>query len=254
MMSLQYKTILTIVAVAVSLVGCGGNAPEPEPTAEATPAAAVAESKLMHCFAFTAIAEAPDADWQAFRAATNELPSKIPGLNKVTHGKLLTPDVGGTQRDYGVCMEMTDEAAREAYGSHPAHDGWVEAYSKVRVPGTTTFDYLAETVPAAAAAESKLMHCFAFTAIAEATDADWQAFNRANSELPSKIPGLNRVTHGKLLTPNVGDARRDYGVCMEMADEAARTAYGEHPAHAEWVEVYAKVRVPGTTTFDYLME
>ena len=253
-MSLSYKTILTIVAAAISLVGCAGTEPAPEPVAENPPPAAAAESKLMHCFAFTAIAEATEADWQAFYAATDELPSKIAGLNKVTHGKLLTPNVGDAQRDYGVCMEMTDEAARTAYGEDPAHAEWVEAYAKVRVPGTTTFDYLMETVPAASATESKLMHCFAFTAIAEATEADWQAFSTATNELPSKIAGLNRVTHGKLLTPNVGDAQRDYGVCMEMTDEAARTAYGEDPAHAEWVEAYAKVRVPGTTTFDYLME
>ena len=143
-MSFRYQTILTIIAAAVSLVGCAGSAPAPEPAAEMTPAAAVVESKLMHCFAFTAIAEAAEADWQAFYAATDELPSKIPGLNKVTHGKLLTPNVGDARRDYGACMEMTDEAARKAYGEHPAHDEWVEVYSKVRVPGTTTFDYLME--------------------------------------------------------------------------------------------------------------
>jgi hypothetical protein len=142
-MSFRYKTILTFVAATVSLVGCAGSAPAPEPAAESASAtAAVVDSKVVHCFAFTAIAEATEADWQAFYTATDELPSKIPGLNKVTHGKLLTPNVGDAQRDYGVCMEMTDEAARKAYGEHPAHDEWVEVYSKVRVPGTTTFDYL----------------------------------------------------------------------------------------------------------------
>ena len=141
-MTLPDKTILTIVIAGLSLAGCAGN--PPQPAAKSEPAPAAVESKLMHCFAFTAIAEATEADWQAFYTATNELPSKIPGLNKVTHGKLLTPNVGDTQRDYGVCMEMTDQAARQAYGEHPAHEEWVEVYSKVRVPGTTTFDYLIE--------------------------------------------------------------------------------------------------------------
>lgn len=148
-MSFRYRTILTIVAAGVSLVGCAGSAPEPAaevtPAAEATAVAAEApESKLMHCFVFTAIAEATEADWEAFYTATDELPSKIPGLNRVTHGKLLTPNVGDAQRDYGVCMEMTDEAALQAYADHPAHAEWVEVYGKVRVPGTTTFDYLME--------------------------------------------------------------------------------------------------------------
>ena len=148
-MSLQYKTILTIVAAGVFLAGCAGTAPAPEPAAEtaaesAPPPAAAPESKLMHCFAFTAIAEATEADWEAFSTATNELPSKIPGLNKVTHGRLLSPNVGDAERDHAVCMEMTDEAALTAYAEHPAHAEWVEVYAKVRVPGTTTFDYVME--------------------------------------------------------------------------------------------------------------
>jgi hypothetical protein len=146
-MSIRSKTILTIAAAAICLAGCAGSAPAPEPAAEPAPAVAAApaaESKLMHCFAFTAIAEATEADWQAFYTATNELPSKISGLNRVTHGKLLSPNVGDAQRDYAVCMEMTDEAALRAYADHPAHAAWVEVYGKVRVPGTTTFDYVME--------------------------------------------------------------------------------------------------------------
>jgi hypothetical protein len=132
------STLLPIVAATIVLAGCAGSAPVVEPT----PVAVVVESKLMHCFAFTAVEEATDEDWQVFFAATDELPSQIPGLNSVTHGKLTTPNVGGAERDYGVCMAMTDEAARTVYGEHPAHGTWVEAYAKVRVSGTTTFDYL----------------------------------------------------------------------------------------------------------------
>ncbi|MBM3776492.1 MAG: hypothetical protein FJW37_15230 [Acidobacteria bacterium] len=125
------------------------------------------------------------------------------------------------------------------------------------------------------AGEKKLMHCFAFTPIETATDAEWQAFFKATDELPKKIPGLTRVWHGKLRTPltvysvspdaskqfsdtnqkatgEVTRRRRAHGVCMEMNDEAALKTYAAHPAHAEWVEVYSKVRQPGTTTFDIL--
>jgi hypothetical protein len=103
------------------------------------------------------------------------------------------------------------------------------------------------------AGEKKLMHCFAFTPIKEATAAEWKAFQQATDELPKKIPGLSRVWHGKLRRPlKVGDAVREYGVCMEMADEAALQVYAKHPAHDDWVKVYEKVRVAGTTTFDIL--
>jgi len=134
------------------------------------------------------------------------------------------------------------------------------------------FLVLAGVVPAA---ENKLMHCFAFTQIDSAVDADWQAFFKATDALAGKIPGLSRVWYGKLRMPlNVfnPDAetrkkftkenpkasgeftrlQRQFGVCMEFADEAALKAYAGHPAHQEWVTVYSKVRQPGTTTFDIL--
>jgi hypothetical protein len=39
-------------------------------------------------------------------------------------------------------MEMKDEAALKAYAANPAHKDWADAYSKVRVYGTTTFDII----------------------------------------------------------------------------------------------------------------
>jgi hypothetical protein len=125
------------------------------------------------------------------------------------------------------------------------------------------------------AGEKKLMHCFAFTAVEGATDADWQAFFKATDELPGKIPAISRVWYGKLRNPLaqfVPDAKtrkelsggaktatgevsrlvRQWGVCMEMTDTDALASYAKTPAHDEWVKVYSKVRVPGTTTYDII--
>ena len=78
------------------------------------------------------------------------------------------------------------------------------------------------------------------------------------AELPGKIEGLNRVWVGKLTERAAVSQQvklgREYGACMEFADEAALQAYAEHPAHDAWLEVYEKVRVPGTTTFDILSQ
>ncbi len=108
------------------------------------------------------------------------------------------------------------------------------------------------------AGEKSLMHCFAFTEVEDAKDADWKAFFEATDELVEKIDGLNKVWYGKLKRP-LGQydregkrSLRQWGVCMEMENERALTAYSEHEAHAEWVKVYGKVRVPGTTTYDIL--
>ncbi len=130
----------------------------------------------------------------------------------------------------------------------------------------------------ASAGEKKLMHCFTFTAIESASEADWQAFYKATDALPGKIPGLTRVWYGKLAFPmgqiittnrddygKLRDAKpgeavsipvrllqRQYGVCMELNDEAALKTYGDHPAHKEWEAVYFKIRQPGTLSFNLL--
>jgi len=41
-------------------------------------------------------------------------------------------------------MEMADEAALKAYDSDPYHKIWTEAYSKIRVDGTTTFNVIGQ--------------------------------------------------------------------------------------------------------------
>lgn len=110
--------------------------------------ASAGEKALMHCFFFTPIAEASEADWDAFYKATEELPGKIEGLNRVWAGKLRKRAAVSQQvklgREYGACMELTDEAALERYAVHPAHDDWVKIYEKVRVAGTTTFDIVGQ--------------------------------------------------------------------------------------------------------------
>lgn len=129
----------------------------------------------------------------------------------------------------------------------------------------------------AVAGEKGVMHCFAFTPIEAATEAEWTAFHKATDELPDKVKGLKRVWYGKLARPltqyqlNIPDAearkklmaagkgnadltvlRRQNGVCMEFADEAAFKAYDADPAHKAWQAVYEKVRVAGTTTYQIL--
>jgi len=100
-----------------------------------------------------------------------------------------------------------------------------------------------------------LMHVFAYTPVAGATQADFDAFRKATADLVGKIPGLRKVWVGKLRRPLEQDnVQRVYGVAMEFDNEAALDAYAGHPAHTEWIKVYDRVRVPGTTTLDILGE
>jgi hypothetical protein len=135
----------------------------------ATPGARAGEKTLMHCFAWSAIKDATPADWQAFYAASDALPSKIKGVVKVWYGKLewplhqaapsqmdtatvqkfiagetLTGPFKDVPREHGMCIEMTGADALKNYADDPYHKTWNEAYSKVHVPGTTTFDILGQ--------------------------------------------------------------------------------------------------------------
>jgi hypothetical protein len=121
-----------------------------------------------------------------------------------------------------------------------------------------------------------LMHCFTFTPIASATNADWEAFYKATEAMPGKIEGVRRVWYGKLMRPlpqfnpdaetrkkitggtdaATGEVRRvmrEHGVCMEMDNEQTLKQYAGSPYHKEWSAAYEKVRQPGTTTFDIVM-
>lgn len=125
------------------------------------------EKKLMHCFYFTPLEGATDADWQAFYTATDELPGKVPGLTHIWYGKLpravavFYPDTEAVNklragdkdvpgkvnirvRRYGVCMEMNGLETLKTYAASPAHKAWEEAYFKVRQEGTSTFDILGQ--------------------------------------------------------------------------------------------------------------
>jgi hypothetical protein len=128
-----------------------------------------------------------------------------------------------------------------------------------------------------AAGEKKLMHCFAWTPVKEATPADWEAFYKASDALPEKIKGITKVWYGKLMSPltqvgvgKIDDATlksfragesvnapvtrvaREYGMCMEMTGENVLKAYADDPYHKTWVAAYSKIRVEGTTTFNII--
>ena len=141
---------------------------------------------------------------------------------------------------------------------------------------TTTLCLLAALT--LSAGEKGVMHCFAFGEVEAATPADWEAFAKATDELPTKIPGLLHLMHGKLARPlglmtaatpmdaetgkkyrsgesvqaSVKMIRRQYGVCMHFKDEESFKAYGKHEAHAAWTKIYEKVRQYGTTTYQIL--
>jgi len=147
------STCLTILTVLFLVTGSAG----------------AGEKTIMHCFAWTPVQDASASDWEAFYKTSDALPKKIPGIVRVWYGKLDSPlsqaqlgniDNGTFQkyrsgesvtipvtrvtREYGMCMEMKNAAVLKAYDPDPYHKVWTDAYSKVRVEGTTTFNILGQ--------------------------------------------------------------------------------------------------------------
>jgi hypothetical protein len=134
-----------------------------------TLAAHAGEKTVMHCFAWTPIKEATPAEWEAFYKASDALPQKINGLTKIWYSKLpapfgvyslskldadttkklragepVTAEVTRTPREYGMCMQFTTAEAFKAYDTDPYHKIWTDAYAKIRVDGTTTFNIMGQ--------------------------------------------------------------------------------------------------------------
>ena len=63
---------------------------------------------------------------------------------KLRAGETVTVAVKRVAREYGMCMEMAGPDVLKAYAQDPYHKVWVEAYSKVRVEGTTTYNILGQ--------------------------------------------------------------------------------------------------------------
>jgi hypothetical protein len=130
-----------------------------------TPSAIAGDKTLMHCFAWTEKTEATPADWEAFSKASDDLPKRIKGVIRVWYGSLVSPlqqlgfekidqesfaklnagtpvtaEVRRIRRQFGMCMEMSGTGALKAYDADPYHKVWNDAYERVRVEGTTTFD------------------------------------------------------------------------------------------------------------------
>jgi hypothetical protein len=128
--------------------------------------AAAGEKHLMHCFAFSPIESASEAEWKAFYDATDAMPKHIPEVKMVWVGKLrsdlaqfqvdaparkklaagekeVDAKANRLMRGYGVCMAMEGgPEVLKKYTANPYHKTWSAAYEKVRVAGTTTFDII----------------------------------------------------------------------------------------------------------------
>ncbi|MBM3754195.1 MAG: hypothetical protein FJW38_09470 [Acidobacteria bacterium] len=129
----------------------------------------------------------------------------------------------------------------------------------------------------AQAGEKGMMHCFAFSVIESATADDWAKFKAATDQWPSKFSGISKVWQGKLRAPlsiptvdpeagkklragekdvaaKANRVVRQHGVCMLMTGPEVLKQYTANPFHKEWMAVYEKVRIAGTTTYDIIGE
>jgi len=61
-------------------------------------------------------------------------------FQKYQAGEPVTSPIRLTQRRYGMCVEMRSGEVLKAYETHPYHKVRTDAYERIRVDGTTTFN------------------------------------------------------------------------------------------------------------------
>lgn len=71
------------------------------------------------------------------------LPKKIPGIVAFEHGPNVSPEGKSDGLTYCFVVSFQDEAARDAYLKHPAHDDYVKVV-KDRREKVVVFDYWAD--------------------------------------------------------------------------------------------------------------
>jgi hypothetical protein len=76
---------------------------------------------LYHVVLFQPKPDTDPADWERLREEIEALPGKIDGIVSVSWGANVSPEGIGQGYEQGFVMVFADEAARDAYLPHPAH-------------------------------------------------------------------------------------------------------------------------------------
>ena len=79
----------------------------------------------------------------------------------------------------------------------------------------------------------------------DSTAAQRQAALDGVKTMASQIPGITNVWLKKIKA----QGGKDMAIVMEFKDQAAFDAYGAHPAHKKWEEIYLPIRAE-SITFD----
>lgn len=96
----------------------------------------------------------PAARVQEVIDAFSALPSKIEGIGGYEHGENVSPEGKSEGLTHAFVVSFRDEAARDAYLKHPAHDAYV-AVVKDKREKVVVFDYWSADSPAGASFESR---------------------------------------------------------------------------------------------------
>jgi hypothetical protein len=79
----------------------------------------------------------------------------------------------------------------------------------------------------------------------ESTPEQREAAIKAFERMAGEVPGIRNIwIADQRIQPGSGF---DKLIALEFENEAALTAYGEHPAHKQWYDVYIPIRAQSST-------
>lgn len=84
---------------------------------------------------------------------------------------------------------------------------------------------------------------------ADSTEEQRTAAIQGVKKMASEVPGITNVWIKKVKVQGRGPGNRPYDTvfAIEFKDQAAFDAYGDHPAHKAWEQIYLPVREESTT-------
>ena len=166
---------------------------------------------------------------EAFRA----LPSQIPAVVDFEWGKDVS--IEGKHQDFTHCflVSFKDDAGREEYLPHPAHEAFVELLIPSLDKGCVV-DFYGQDIQGASDVDGQMRHVVLFQFKDGTTAESLKAIETKFASLPGDIPEITAFEWGTNNSPEGLDNGLTHCFLVTFKDEAGRAVYAPHPSHKEF--------------------
>lgn len=205
----------------------------PSSDTESSAAASATDPLLRHVVLFKFKDDATEAQVKAIEEAFRQLPGQIPEIVDFEWGTDVS--VEGKSHGFTHCflVSFADDAGREVYLPHPAHQAFVDLLLP-SLDKVTVVDFYGHDIQGAKDVDGQLRHVVMFQ-FKEGTSAeDLKAIENKFASLPGDIPEITAFEWGTNNSPEGLDDGYTHCFLVTFKDESGREVYAPHPSHKEF--------------------